>query len=135
MLERLLGIGFIYYSGHGAAERDTNNTYLIPVDTKEPGTTVFWDDSVKLDEVLRILGGATSAIKFVVFDASRSELQLPIKDTTKGLVPVAEQQGMFIAYAAAPGRTASDRGDGSGPYASALAAELGTPGLDHLQLF
>jgi uncharacterized caspase-like protein len=128
-------IGFIYYSGHGAAERDTNINYLIPVDAKEPGTAVFWDDSVKLDDVLRLLDRARSAAKFVVFDACRSELQLPTKDTTKGLVPVAEQQGMFIAYASAPGHSASDRGDGSGPYAAALATELGHPGLDHLNLF
>jgi uncharacterized caspase-like protein len=53
----------------------------------------------------------------------------------KGACPVLEQQGMFIAYASAPGRTASDRGDKSGPYAAALAAELGRPGLDHLNLF
>jgi uncharacterized caspase-like protein len=70
-----------------------------------------------------------------VFDACRNELQLPAKDTTKGLVPVAEQQGMFIAYASAPGRTASDLGEKSGPYAAALASELGKPGLDHLNLF
>src|SRR5262249_17804782 len=43
-------IGFIYYSGHGAAEKGTNINYLIPVDAKEPGTTAFWDESVKLDE-------------------------------------------------------------------------------------
>ena len=128
-------IGFIYYSGHGAAEKDTNINYLIPVDAKEPGTTAFWDESVKLDDVLRLLDGARSAAKFVVFDACRNELQLPTKDTSKGLVPVAEQQGMFIAYASAPGRTASDRGEKSGPYASALAAELAKPGLDHLNLF
>jgi uncharacterized caspase-like protein len=42
---------------------------------------------------------------------------------------------MFIAYASAPGRTASDRGDKSGPYAQALAAELDKPGVDHLSLF
>jgi uncharacterized caspase-like protein len=90
-------IGFIYYSGHGAAEKDTNINYLIPVDAKGPGTSAFWDDSVKLDDVLRLLDGARAAAKFIVFDACRSELQLPTKDTTKGLVPVAEQQGMFIA--------------------------------------
>jgi hypothetical protein len=71
----------------------------------------------------------------VVFDACRNELLLPTKDTSKGLVPVAEQQGMFIAYASAPGRTASDKGEKSGPYAAALASELGKPGLDHLNLF
>jgi uncharacterized caspase-like protein len=25
-------VGFVYYSGHGAAEKDTNINYLIPVD-------------------------------------------------------------------------------------------------------
>src|SRR5262249_23064196 len=128
-------IGFIYYSGHGAAEKDTNTNYLIPVDAKEPGTTAFWDESLKLDDVLRLLDGARSAAKFVVFDACRSDLQLPTKDTSKGLVPVTEQQGIFIAYASSPGHTASDRGNKSGPYAAALATELLRPGLDHLNLF
>lgn len=32
-------IGFLYYSGHGAGEKDTNINYLIPVDAKEPGTS------------------------------------------------------------------------------------------------
>jgi Caspase domain len=36
-------IGFIYYSGHGAAKKDTNINYLIPVDAKEPGSTAFWE--------------------------------------------------------------------------------------------
>jgi formylglycine-generating enzyme required for sulfatase activity len=128
-------VGFIYYSGHGAAEKDTNINYLIPVDASAPGTSAFWDDSVKLDDVLRLLDGARSAAKFIVFDACRTELRLPTKDTSKGLLPVAEQQGMFIAYASAPGQTASDIGDYAGPYAAALATELGRPGLDHLALF
>src|SRR5262245_32634998 len=127
-------IGFLYYSGHGAAEKDTNINYLIPVDAKEPGTVTFWDESLKLDEILRLLDRAPSAAKFIIFDACRNELQLPTKETTKGLLPVAEQYGMFIAYASAPGRTASDRGERSGPYAEALAAELNKPGLDHLSL-
>jgi uncharacterized caspase-like protein len=116
-------IGLLYYSGHGAAERDTNINYLIPVDAREPGTSSLWDESVKLDDVLKLLDGARAAAKFVIFDACRNELQLPTKDTSKGLVPISEQQGMFIAYASAPGRTASDRGDKSGPYAAALAAD------------
>jgi hypothetical protein len=42
---------------------------------------------------------------------------------------------LFIAFASAPGETASDLGEKSGPYAAALAAELVKPGLDHLNLF
>jgi uncharacterized caspase-like protein len=34
-------IGFIYYSGHGAVDKDTNMNYLIPIDAKEPGSPVF----------------------------------------------------------------------------------------------
>src|SRR5262245_14007873 len=128
-------IGFVYYSGHGAAEKGTNINYLIPVNAKQPGTDAFWDDSLKLDDLLRLLDGARSAAKFVVFDARRNELRLPTKDTSKGLLPVAEQEGLFVAYASSPGRTATDRGDKSGVYAAALAAELQRPGLDHLNLF
>jgi len=128
-------IGFLYYSGHGAAEKDTNINYLIPIDARDPGTTTFWDESVKLDDIMRLLDGARGAIKFVIFDACRNELQLQTRDTSKGLVPIIEQQGYFVAYASAPGRTASDRGERSGPYAAALALELGRQGLDHLNLF
>jgi hypothetical protein len=128
-------IGFVYYSGHGASEKDTNVNYLIPVDARAPGVAEFWDESLKLDDILQLLDRASTAAKFIVFDACRTELQLPIKDAAKGLSPVAEQRGMFIAFATAPGRTASDQGDDSGPYAAALAAELAKPGLDHLNLF
>src|SRR6516162_6387739 len=31
-------IGFIYYSGHGAAESETGTNYLIPIDAREPGS-------------------------------------------------------------------------------------------------
>jgi uncharacterized caspase-like protein len=128
-------IGFLYYSGHGAADKDTDINYLIPVDAREPGAPAFWDDSIKLDDVFALLNSAREAAKFVVFDACRNELRLPTKDTAKGLMPVAEQQGLFIAFARAPGETASDYGEKSGPYAAALAAELMKPGLDHLNLF
>jgi hypothetical protein len=128
-------VGFIYYSGHGASEKDTNVNYLIPVDAKHPGTAEFWDESLKLDDILQLLDRAPAAAKFVVFDACRTELQLPSKDVAKGLLPVAEQRGMFIAFATAPGRTASDQGANGGPYAAALSAELAKPGLDHLNLF
>ena len=128
-------VGFVYYSGHGAAESDTGINYIIPVDAKQPGSAEFWDDSLKLDDILKLLDGARGAAKFIVFDACRNELQVPTKSTTKGLAPIAEQQGMLIAYATSPGRTASDKGAGSGPFATALAAELDKPGLDHLNLF
>ena len=127
-------VGFLYYSGHGASESGTNVNYLIPIDAQKPGSESFWDQSVNLDEVLKLLGNAGAAAKFVVFDACRNELRLPYRGS-KGFVPVREQPGIFVAYTTAPGQPASDDGERGGPYASALAAELTKPGLDHLSLF
>ena len=63
---------------------------------------------------MRLLDGAQWAAKFIVFDACRNELRLPTKDTNKGLVPVSDKEGMFIAYASKQGHTASDLGDKAG---------------------
>ena len=127
-------MGFLYYSGHGAADAETKRNYLIPIDAKKPGTESFWDESVQLDEVLSLLNGASGAAKFVVFDACRNELRLPYRGS-KGFEPVREQPGSYVAYTTAPGQPALDDGATSGPYAAALAAELAKPGLDHLTLF
>ncbi len=127
-------VGFLYYSGHGAAEAETKRNYLIPIDAKRPGSESFWEESVKLDEVLSLLEGASAAAKFVVFDACRNELRLPYRGA-KGFEPVREQPGIYVAYTTAPGQPALDDGETSGPYAAALAAEFARPGLDHLSLF
>ena len=127
-------VGFLYYSGHGAAEADTRRNYLIPIDAKYPGTESFWDESVRLDDILGLLNGASAAAKFVVFDACRNELRLPYRGA-KGFEPVREQPGVYVAYTTAPGQPALDDGETSGPYAAALAAEFAKPGQDHLSLF
>ena len=53
----------------------------------------------------------------------------------KGFLPVGQQSGVLVAFAAEPGKTASDTGHGSGPYAAALAAELVKPGQSDLIMF
>lgn len=129
-------IGFLYYSGHGAAEQGTNVNYLIPVDAGDPASGSFWDEAVKLDDITRLLlDRAPQAAHFVVFDACRNELKLPDKAATKGFAVVPTLRGMFVAFASEFGRTASDIGDKSGPYAAALAAELVKPGMSHLDAF
>ena len=132
-------VGFLYYSGHGVARPEDRANYLIPVDLKDTSSTDFWFDAVKLDDILAELERAAPfAAHFVVFDACRDELMLPYKSASKGFVPVAERSGMFIAFATALGAVALDEGKtggASGPYSSALAAELVKPGQDHLQLF
>ncbi len=129
-------IGFLYYSGHGAAEQGSNVNYVIPVDATDPADAGFWDASVRLDDILKILQErAPRAVHFVVFDACRNELLLPEKAATKGLAPIPTPDGMVVGFATQFGRTASDVGQGGGPYAKALAAELVKPGFSNLDLF
>jgi uncharacterized caspase-like protein len=114
-------IGFLYYSGHGIASAGEN--YLVPVDIDEPSTILLSVQGVKHSEVLAILRGeAPNAAHYLVLDACRNSLQG--SRGGKGFVPVGQQSGVLVAFAAEPGKTASDAGQSSGPYAAALSAEL-----------
>lgn len=125
-------VGFVYYSGHGLASRGSN--YLVPIDIEKPTTRLLRAKGIKQSEVLSLLKTeAPQAAHYIVIDACRNELQG--SRGGKGFIPVTQQSGALIAFATAPGKTASDIGDGSGPYARALAAELVKPGVPDLLMF
>ena len=125
-------VGFPYYSGHGIASAGEN--YLIPVDIEEPSTVLLSVQGVKQSEVLAILRNeAPNAAHYLVLDACRNALQGARGG--KGFLPVGQQSGVLVAFAAEPGKTASDMGQGSGPYAAALASELVKPGQSDLIMF
>ena len=132
-------VGFFYYSGHGAADAGTN--YLIPVDVTTTETGELWDQSLRLTEITRKLKAeAGNAIHFVVFDACRNTLKLTRAGSralvqSKGFVPVAQENGMLIAYSTAEGELASDVGDGAGLYAKVLAEEIVKPGTEAVVMF
>jgi hypothetical protein len=132
-------VGFFYYSGHGAS--DGINNYLIPVDVKTTETGELWDQSLRLTEIMRKLKSeAGNATHFVVFDACRNTLKLSQPGSravvqAKGFVPVAQENGMLIAYATAEGELASDAGAGAGPYAKVLAEEIVKPGIEAVAMF
>ena len=125
-------VGFLYYSGHGAASAGEN--YLIPVDVTEPSTLQLSIQGVKQSEVLDILRReAPNAAHYLILDACRNNLQG--SRGGKGFVPVGQQSGVLVAFSTEPGKTASDTGTGSGPYAAALAAELVKPSQNDLLMF
>src|SRR5262245_19140173 len=125
-------VGFLYYSGHGIASAGEN--YLIPTDVDEPSTVLLSVQGVKQSELLAILRNeAPNAAHYLVLDACRNTLQGARGG--KGFVPVGQQSGVLVAFATEPGKTASDIGKGSGPYAAALAAELVKPGQNDLLMF
>ena len=130
-------IGFFYYSGHGAVNRDTKVNYLIPTDIKVSDTDELWDSSIQLQTIInKLRGRASNATHFVVFDACRNSLKLSQPGTkalfeAKGFEPVRKVRGMLIAYATADGETAAD----ASAYADALAAELVRPGVEAVSMF
>src|SRR5262249_9355584 len=133
-------ISFVYYSGHGAADPDTQINYLIPVDVTGADDAEVWTNSIDLKEIVNRLRDQTpDAVHYVVFDACREELRLTRRGTKalqrKGFVPVANISGVMIAYATAPGKTASDAGDGGGVYAKTLAEEIVRPGVESVMMF
>jgi hypothetical protein len=133
-------VGFFYYSGHGAADGNTN--YIIPVDVRSTDTTELWDQSLRLNEITRKLKSeAANATHFVVFDACRNTLKLSAPGTrsgllqAKGYVSVGQESGMLISYATAEGELASDEGHGAGLYARVLAEEIVRPGVEAVSMF
>ena len=134
-------LGFFYYSGHGAAHAETQINYLIPVDVASAEDDGVWDQSFQQNQIIDLLSKqGSNATQFAVFDACRNELHLSggaakAIGGEKGFVPVANAAGLLIAYATAPGRTASDAGEGGGPYAKALAEELLKPGVEAVTMF
>jgi len=125
-------IGFLYYSGHGVAIGGDN--VLVPVNVKSTSTRELEISGVKLVDITTTLSErAPHAVHFIVFDACRNNLAGT--RGAKGFVPVAERPGMLIAFSTAPGSTASDEGEGGGPYAAALAAEMTVPGRNHDDMF
>jgi hypothetical protein len=110
---------------------------------KDSEASSLWENSVALkgDILDKLSEVAPSAVHYVVFDACRNELRLKMKDKKvltvdgKAFVPLGQTGGIFVAYATAPGQTASDSGEGSGPYARALAEELLRPGIEAVTMF
>jgi uncharacterized caspase-like protein len=134
-------ISFVYYSGHGVANPKTNLNYLIPVDVPDAGDSKLWSLAFEQNDLIDKLNRqAPRATHYVVFDACRNELLLPSDGKAplgaeKGFVPVPQTAGLLVAYSTAPKQTASDVGEGGGPYAKVLAEELVRPGYEAVAMF
>ncbi len=134
-------ISFFYYSGHGVANPDTGINYLVPADVADANDPNLWSNAFEQSDVIEKLSRqAPQATHYVVFDACRNELRLSATGqkalgAEKGFAPVAQAAGLLIAYSTGLKQTASDAGEGGGPYARALAAELVKPGTEAVAMF
>jgi hypothetical protein len=129
-------VGFFYYSGHGMTKTGTSENYLLPTNVGKLDDDV-WDYSVRLDEIQGILKSyAPYSRLFLVIDACRDELKIPMSPAMKSFASVKDASGMFMAFSTDWGHTATDWfGHENGPYAKALTQFLATPGINHRELF
>jgi len=120
-------VAFLYYSGHGAADRtDRGENYLIPVGAKITLARQLPVLGISLSEITKTLERAPAKARFVVIDACRdAALTKSIQDAMKGFVPERKLDGMSVAFATRSGDTAAD----NNIYTSVLASILPTPGL------
>lgn len=119
-------IGFIYYSGHGAARPDTRENVLLPVDITGPDAPDFWTRALPVERIQTVLSEiAPDAAHIVVFDACRNELRIGTRGN-RNFAPVGLWPNMLVAFSTGERDVATD-GDPSdiaGPYAQALEQEL-----------
>ena len=129
------GIGLFYYAGHGLQSNGVN--YLVPVDAIVEKDYDIQDECIRADVVLRMMEMNNNPMNIIILDACRNNPYVKSsRSLTQGLAqPESAPTGSIIAFATAPGKTASD-GDGvNGLYTQELIKAMRKPGLSLEQIF
>ena len=130
------GVGLFYYAGHGVQWQGAN--YLIPVGAKVGSERHLRTRAVSAELILEEMGDAPTALNIVVLDACRDNPWAASGERSiggrRGLtrmdVPTGPASSFFLAYSAAAGQAAEDGDGDNSRYTHALAAAMGTPGLE-----
>lgn len=128
--------GLFYYAGHGVQSRGFN--YFIPVDANLKTEAQVEFDCVRTDRLLSVMEEARNNTNIIILDACRDnpfERSWRRSATGSGLAFMDAPSGSLIAYATAPGRTASDGYGRNGLYTSALLKYLQEPNLTLEEMF
>src|SRR5215469_9799951 len=122
-------VAFVYFSGYGFAYAGDN--FLAAADARLERDNDIPLDTLRLSDLLRALDGLPAQAKIVAVDAARP---LPFGLAGAGLAPglaaLDAPPGMMIAYATEPGQAIEDGPGPYGPYATAIAEMVRTPGGD-----
>lgn len=131
------GVGLFYYAGHGVEVSGRN--FLIPVDADIARESETQYNAIDVNLILTEMDDANNGFNIVILDACRNN---PFSRgwsrgvDTGGLASVNAPTGTYIAYAAAPGKTASDgTGTRNGIFTGALLKNLKRPGLKLEEVF
>lgn len=124
------GVGLFYYAGHGIQVKGEN--FLVPINHDIQEEYEVPDRTIRVNSVLSAMENSGTRMNIVILDACRDNpYARSMRSGSRGLAQIyAEGSGSIIAYATAPGSTASD-GDGkNGLYTQELLKAIKTPGLE-----
>jgi formylglycine-generating enzyme required for sulfatase activity len=135
--EGMLGIGDValfFYAGHGVQSEGEN--YLLPVDFDGQDEIDVRNDTYSAGKIQERMEKSGAQLNILILDACRNN---PYRGSsragTRGLAAMSAGRGTFIAFATAPGRTASDGNGQNGLFTENLLGALSTPGLMLGELF
>jgi Caspase domain len=136
--EKLKGndVGLFYYAGHGIQAKGYN--YLIPVDAHLKTQEEVDYDCVRADRVLSLMESSGTKVNIIILDACRNnpfERSWTRSATGMGLAFMNAPKGTLIAYATAPGSTASDGSGNNGLYTSAILQSILIPNITIIEMF
>lgn len=122
-LARNKGVGLFYYAGHGIQVAWKN--YLLAVDTSLDSLDAVVKQSVELNALIGGLTKAGNPMNLIMLDACRDNPFGAAKGPEqKGLSQMDAPLNTLLAYATAPGNTASDGEGSNGLYTEHLLREM-----------
>jgi hypothetical protein len=131
-------IGFLYYVGHGAADANGSDNYLLPIDVENISTADVAERGISVREISERLASLDKQAIIIAIDACRSVGGGgrgggggASKDTGRLVDPDEQKPGFLMALSTSQANAASD----SGTYAQALAKHLLAPGLTVDEVF
>ena len=122
------GVGLFYFAGHGVQVDGVN--YLAPVGARVEKEQDVKFEMLDIGKVTAEMEAAKNGLNILILDACRNNpFVRAFRSPSSGLAPVNAPSGTYIAFATAPGTTASDGEGENGLYTQELLTNLKQPGL------
>jgi len=127
-LSETKGVGLFFYAGHGLQVDGIN--YLVPVNASIDKKQDVEFECVNLQRLLGEMDYAENDLNIVILDACRNNPFAKMRAVNDGgLAAINAPKGTYIAFATAPGSTASDGDGDNGLYTSQLVKYIKEPGI------
>jgi formylglycine-generating enzyme required for sulfatase activity len=122
------GVGLFYFAGHGVQVDGVN--YLAPVGARVEKEQDVKFEMLDIGKVTAEMEAAKNGLNILILDACRNNPFIrAFRSPNSGLAPINAPSGTYIAFATAPGTTASDGEGENGLYTQELLTNLKQPGL------